>query len=104
LHINFVENVGINDTVTSLSDTVKTENDTVNVGVKQKNVGVKDVNVGVKKEILNYLKNNPNLTAQELAKMLNKTTRTIERNIKELREKGIITRLGSDKTGSWKIN
>jgi len=93
LHINFVENVGVNNENTS-------EN-TINVGV---NVGVKDENVGVKKEILNYLKDNPSLTAQELATKLNKTTRTIERNIKELREKGIITRLGSDKTGNWQIN
>jgi predicted HTH transcriptional regulator len=94
LHVNYVKNVGVSDTV--------------NVGVKDENVGVKDenvgVNVGVKSEILNYLKNNPNLTAQELATMLNKTTRTIERNIKELREKGIITRFGSDKTGNWQIN
>ena len=79
LHINFAENVG----------------------VKYVNVGV---NVGVKKDILNFLTENPNLTAQELATKLSKTTRTIERNIKELREKGIITRLGSDKTGSWQIN
>jgi hypothetical protein len=27
----------------------------------------------------------------------------IENNIKKLREKGIISRVGSDKTGSWKI-
>jgi predicted HTH transcriptional regulator len=93
LHINFVENVGVNNENTS-------EN-TTNVGVK---VGVKDKNLGIKKEILNYLKDNSSLTAQKLATKLNKTTRTIERNIKELREKGIITRLGSDKTGNWQIN
>jgi ATP-dependent DNA helicase RecG len=69
--------------------------------VATKNVGV---NVGVKNDILNNLKDNPNLTVQELATMLNKTTRTIERNIRELREKGIVSRIGSDKTGSWIIN
>jgi len=62
------------------------------------------VNVGVKNQILNNLKNNPNLTAKELAVILNKSARTIERNIKELREKNIICRVGSDKTGSWQIN
>ena len=80
---------------------VATENVGVNVGVKQENVGVK---IGLKDEILNNIKNNPNLTAQELAIKLNKTTRTIERNIRELREKSIISRVGSDKTGNWKIN
>jgi len=93
LHIDFIKNVGVNNE--------KLSENPINVGV---NVGVKDGNVGVKKDILNYLKDNPNLTAQELATKLNKTTRTIERNIKELREKGIITRLGSDKTGNWRIN
>ncbi|MDR0910499.1 MAG: Fic family protein [Spirochaetaceae bacterium] len=71
------------------------------------NVGVNadvGVNVGVKNAILSNLKENPNLTIQELAIKVNKTTRTIERNIKELREKGIITRVGSDKTGHWQIS
>jgi predicted HTH transcriptional regulator len=62
------------------------------------NVGV---NVGVKSEILNYLKKDPTLSAKELATLLNKTQRTIERNIKELREQGLLTREGSDKTGIW---
>ena len=66
----------------------------------QKDVGV---NVGVKTEILNHLKNDPSLSAKELATLLNKTTRTIERNIKELREQGVLQREGSDKTGIWRI-
>ena len=65
------------------------------------NVGV---NVGVKTEIINNLKNDPTLSAKELAVLLNKTTRTIERNIKELREQGLLKREGSDKTGIWKIS
>ncbi len=80
---------------------VNNENVGVNVGVNNENVGV---NVGVKKLILDNLTNNSQLTAQELAVMLNKTTRTIERNIRELRETGILSRIGSDKTGHWEIN
>ncbi|MDR2969316.1 MAG: Fic family protein, partial [Tannerellaceae bacterium] len=83
LHVKFIGDAKMEDFVAD------------NVGV---NVGV---NIGVKNGILNNLKNNPNLTAQELATKLNKTTRTIERNIRELREKGIISRAGSDKTGHW---
>jgi len=90
LHIHFVptDNVGVNQNVG------------VNGGVNDDNVGVY---VGVKKEIIIHLKNNPKLTVQELSIKLNKSTRTIERNIRELREKNIISRVGSDKTGFWKI-
>jgi fido (protein-threonine AMPylation protein) len=107
LHISFMTsenaNGGVNDKNVPVNEEkfpVNNTNVEVNVGVNNKNVGV---NVGVKHEILNNLENNPNLTAQELAIKLNKTTRTIERNIRELREKGIIARIGSDKTGSWEI-
>ena len=79
LHIDFVANIGVNDTVTSKSDTV---NDTV----------------------FNLIKENPNITAEEIRIKLNIGIATVKRKIKMLKEKGIITRLGSDKTGNWKIN
>ncbi|MDR1181202.1 MAG: HTH domain-containing protein [Bacteroidales bacterium] len=43
------------------------------------------------------------MTAKEISDLLGKTTRTIERNLKILREKGIIIREGSDKSGQWII-
>jgi predicted HTH transcriptional regulator len=43
------------------------------------------------------------LSAKELATLLNKTTRTIERHLKALRELGQIKRVGSDKAGHWEI-
>ena len=64
------------------------------------NVGV---NVGVKAEIIKNLRKDPTLSAKELAMLWSKTTRTIERTIKELREQGTLEREGSDKTGIWKI-
>ena len=69
----------------------------LDVGV---NVGV---NVGVKDEILALLKREPALSAKELATLLNKTTRTVERHIKELREQGRLRHVGSDKTGHWEV-
>jgi len=72
-------NVGTNDTV-------KTENDTVN------------------DTVFNLIKENPNITAEEIRIKLNIGIATVKRKIKMLKEKGVITRLGSDKTGSWKIN
>jgi ATP-dependent DNA helicase RecG len=68
-----------------------------NVGL---NVGV---NVGVTDQILVLLAQEPRLSAKEMASLLNKTPRTIERHLKLLREQGRIQRVGSDKAGHWKI-
>lgn len=70
----------------------------VDVGV---NVGV---NVGVTDQILALLRREPRLSAKEVASLLNKTTRTIERHLKALREQGRIQRVGSDKAGHWENN
>jgi len=69
----------------------------VNVGAR---VGVK---VGVTAQILALLTKQPQLSAREIASLLNKTTRTIERHLKALREQGQILRVGSDKVGHWQI-
>ena len=74
-----------------------------NVGVNSKSVGV---NVGVKlnktqTRIVELLKSDPNITIEEMAKYAGVETRTIERNIKTLKEKGIIDRVGADKNGQW---
>ena len=60
-------------------------------------------NGGVKEEILALLKREPTLSAKELATLLNKTTRTMERHIKELREQGRLKRVGADKAGHWEV-
>jgi ATP-dependent DNA helicase RecG len=64
------------------------------------NVGV---NVGVTDQILALLAQEPRLSAKEMASLLNKTTRTVERHLKVLREQGRIQRVGSDKSGHWEI-
>jgi fido (protein-threonine AMPylation protein) len=76
LHINFVqpENSGVNGGVSSLQ-----------------------------KQIIDFMLQNPQISVVEIAKQSNKPRRTIENNVKKLKEKGIIVRVGSDKTGSWKI-
>ncbi|MBI5330178.1 MAG: Fic family protein [Betaproteobacteria bacterium] len=61
------------------------------------------VNVGVRDEILQWLVRQPHLSARELATLLNKSTRTVERQLKTLREQGRIQRVGSDKSGHWEI-
>lgn len=79
------------------------EKEAENVGVNSKSVGV---NVGVKlnktqTRIVERLKSNPNITIEEMAKYAGVETRTIERNIKTLKEKEIIDRVGADKNGHW---
>ncbi len=64
------------------------------------NVGA---NVGVTDQIMAALRREPHLSAKELATLLNKTTRTVERHIKALREQGRLKRVGSDKAGHWEV-
>lgn len=87
---NLIIHVGVNDE---------------NVGVNDKNVGVNDENVGVKTDgkVLSLIAENKTITIIEIAKLLDKTTRTIERAIKRLREDNRIKRVGSDKTGHWEV-
>lgn len=54
-------------------------------------------------KILVLIKGNQNITIHELSHSLTISTRAIEKNIKSLKEAGILNRKGSDKTGHWII-
>jgi len=54
-------------------------------------------------KILNIVRNNSEITIDELSALLNKTTRTIERNIAKLKECGLLERIGANKGGYWKV-
>ena len=54
-------------------------------------------------KILNAIKNNPHVTIEELSVLLNKTTRAIEKNLKSIKNKGFVERVGADRGGYWKI-
>jgi len=49
------------------------------------------------------LSEHPEYNRDQLAEETSKTVRTIQRTLDSLREKGLIERIGSDKTGQWKI-
>ena len=55
-------------------------------------------------KIINLIKKNPSITQVEMAKALDLTRDGISYNMKVLKEKGIIERVGSTKNGIWKIN
>ncbi len=49
------------------------------------------------------LERNPYYTRQELAEATSKSLRTIQRTLDSLREKRLIERVGSDRSGYWKV-
>ena len=54
--------------------------------------------------IINSIKNNKYITIPELANIVNKSEITVHRHLDDLGKKGIVSRVGSRKTGYWKIN
>jgi Fic family protein len=53
--------------------------------------------------ILEFLKDCPTLTTNELAKELKLSTTAIENNISKLKKKGFLERIGPDKGGHWHV-
>jgi fido (protein-threonine AMPylation protein) len=68
-----------------VNDTVKMQDDTVN------------------DTVFNLIKLNTKITAAEISQRLSISLSTSKRKIKELKEQGVVARIGSDKTGYWKI-
>jgi len=56
-----------------------------------------------REKILWLIKDNPEISANELAYIVNRSSRTIERTIVKLKKEGRIKRIGSDKGGHWKV-
>ncbi|MBN1698885.1 MAG: HTH domain-containing protein [Spirochaetales bacterium] len=54
-------------------------------------------------KIIILLKETPSLTIEELSSRIGVTTRSIERNVKKLQEKGLLKRIGPDKGGYWEV-
>ena len=80
-------------------------------GKRQKDANVNaSVNTGVnasvklsatQKSIMQLMRENPQITIKEMASTLGKNETTISRNIRQLKEHGVVERTGSDKTGHW---
>lgn len=54
-------------------------------------------------KVLETIQNNNNITVNQIAKAINISPRTVARTISNLKAKGLIKRIGSDKNGSWRI-
>jgi predicted HTH transcriptional regulator len=81
-----------------------TVNGTVNdVSYSSENSDDKQV-AGREKAIISFIQRNPNVTVKELSELCKVSIRTLNRDIDKLKKVGAIRRVGSDKTGKWKIN
>ena len=97
----------IRDTLRELSGDRNAGNTDVGVNVGA-NVGVNvglntTVQVNIPDKVLSLLKDNPKMTAGELAVSLNRTKRQIERTIAALKKAGKLERVGASKNGYWKV-
>ena len=58
---------------------------------------------GIQLQIIGMIKENPNITQNEMAKVLNTTNYIVKNNIVSLRKMNVIKRIGSNKSGEWMI-
>lgn len=56
-----------------------------------------------RKKILDEMRNNPNITQEQLVQIIGIKITAIENNIRFLKENGYIERKDSKKTGYWKV-
>lgn len=60
-------------------------------------------NISSKGKIMKEMRNNPNVTNKQLSILLGISETAVEKNIKLLKENGMVERVGSKKTGYWKV-
>ena len=73
-------------------------------GTTQKNCGENcGENSATANKIIAAIKENPSVTQKRLVEITGLTRRGIEWQIKQLKEKGIIRRVGADRGGYWEV-
>ena len=65
-----------------------------------KNVGLE---VGLTEKIIELISDNSEIKMSEMAEKLEVTTRTIEREMKKMRESGRVIRVGGKRYGHWEV-
>ena len=56
-----------------------------------------------RQQIISEMRDNPNITSEELSAMLSISSTAVDNNLAFLRENGYIERVGSKKTGYWRV-
>lgn len=54
-------------------------------------------------KIISLIKNEPKISIPELAEKIKISTTAVEKNIKKLKDKGILKRVGTTKSGYWEV-
>ncbi len=91
-------------------DSIKIERNRITVTIPFNKTMINRFNIlsnGVNKtesKILELMKNDPNVTIYELSKIIHLSEPAIKKNLKQLKDKGLIYRIGSNKTGYWATN
>ena len=62
-----------------------------------------EITVKSSEKILAQIKQKPTISAAEIAMQIEMSSRGVEKQIRKLREKGVIKRIGADRGGYWEI-
>jgi len=81
----------------------KNDNDTENVVENVVEDVVEDVVENRSAKIINLIKQNKQISANQIAKLFSITERTAQRDLDKLKNQNKIKRMGSDKTGHWEV-
>ena len=69
----------------------------------QENGRINDHISDLEQDVLSCLRDDPGMTHAELIVKTGKSQRTVTRALASLKGKGLITRIGSNKTGYWQV-
>lgn len=81
---------------------IKTISDTDDT-LKSKEKGKEKSKEKSKEKILQIIANNPYVTTKELSEIIGLSIAGIEKNMRQMKEKGLIRRIGPDKGGYWEV-
>ena len=65
--------------------------------------GLVDGLVESQRKIVDLIRDNPKISKKEMAEYIGISTTSVDKHIRSLREKNFIIRVGSDRTGHWKL-
>jgi ATP-dependent DNA helicase RecG len=68
-----------------------------------RNVARNDVRNKTEQAVLSAIAENPEITADQIAEIISKSSRTVQRYLDALQKKNLICRIGSTKSGRWEI-
>ena len=95
-------------------ESIKIEKNRITVTIPFNRIGVNDFAIVSNKvsnkvtnktedKILGLIRDNPNITIAQLMLKTNLSEPGVKKNLKQLKGKGLIKRIGSNKTGYWEI-